>query len=92
MGINMTREKSLVAEEAFAEYMRDLYRNAAYAVSELEKRDPESWLYESYIEALSEYMMKLGACADLLDDLEVDHPLSFSQRKDIQQWHKEYLS
>lgn len=92
MTINMTAEKTMVAEEAFNEYMKDLYRNAAYAARELEKRDPESWLYESYIEALSEYMMKLGACVDLLDDLGVDSPLSFSQRRDIQQWCKEYLS
>lgn len=92
MAINMTKEKSLVAEEAFNEYMKDLYRNAAYAVRELEQRDPDSWLYASYTESLSEYMMKLGACIDLLDDLEVDDPLSYNQRKDIQQWRKEYLS
>lgn len=88
----MTKEKSLVAEEAFNEYIKDLYRNAAYAVRELEQRDPGSWLYASYTEALSEYMMKLGACIDLLDDLGVDDPLSYDQRKDIQQWRKEYLS
>lgn len=92
MNINMTTEKTLVAEEAFNEYMKDLYRNAAYAARELEQRDSDSWLYASYIESLSEYMMKLGACADLLDDLEIDNPLSYDQQKDIRQWHKEYLS
>lgn len=92
MNINMTAEKTMVAEEAFNEYMKDLYRNAAYAARELEQRDSDSWLYASYIESLSEYMMKLGACADLLDDLEIDNPLSYDQQKNMQQWREEYLS
>lgn len=92
MNINMTKEKSLVTEEAFAAYMQDLYRDTAYVISALKQQDPDSWLYQSYIESLSEYMMKLGACADLLTDLEVDIPLSYDQQKNIQQWREEYLS